>query len=213
MKTFGDVHVTLRTLSPTAFADRAEAAATNGWTLDRSKYDELRSVGGQSWFTFPLTNHPTLPPSLLFLSLKPDGTLAVSNVIPAAVGQLDYDEYNAILKSFCDDVLSKIQPPESIDFSLTGTTIDLSVRLPADVFERLQLFSDWANKSTGSSHPSDRDRWMDFIIAAANCPDALDSHTLERWLVEEGQWGAEEAEELAVEYEFGCQLLRRFLLR
>jgi hypothetical protein len=209
MKTFGKLHIKLNGLTPDEFGDRAEVVATDGWARDRSKDGELKRSGGDIWFTFTLAGHQTLPPAFLFLTQKSPGTLYVPNVISPAHNRLEYDEYNAILKSFCDSVLSRMQPPNSIEFDLRGTTVDLSTQLPGDVYKRLRAFSVAANKSTGSSHPYDRERWMDFLIEAVQTGAPLDPHTLARWLVEEGQWDAEQASRLAEEYEFGRELLER----
>jgi hypothetical protein len=209
MKTFGELQIKLNGLTPEEFGDRAEAAATKEWTRDRSKDAEMRRSGGGTWFTFTLTGHASLPPTLLFVTDKAPGILYVPNVISPARDRLSYDEYNGILTSFRDNVLGPVQSQTSIDSSLTGGTIDLSTQLPGDVYRRLHTFSLAANKSTGSSHPFDKDRWMDFLIEAVEAHAVLDPQTLERWLVEEEQWVPEQASRLAEEYEFGRDLLER----
>jgi len=209
MKSYGELQVKLNGLTPDQFGDRAGAAVANGWVRDRSKDEEMRRTGGDTWLTFTLAHHPVLPPAFLFLTEKAPGVLYVPNVISPARDQLGYDEYNAILTSFCDDVLARLQPPHSIEVDLAGTTIDLATQLPAEVYQRLRAFSIAANKSTGSSHPYDRERWLDFLIEAVERRAALDPHTLSRWLVDEGQWDAEKASRLAEEYEFGRELLER----
>lgn len=209
MKTYGELQVRLNRLTPDEFGDRAEAAATNGWARDHSKDEEMRGSGDGTWFTFTLAHHPVLPPAFLFLTQKSPGLLYVANIISPARDRLDYDEYNAFLKSFCEDVLSRVQPPNAIEFDLTGTTIDLATQLPPEVYQRLRTFSVAANKSTGSSHPYDRERWMDFLIEAVEAHAPLGPHALSRWLVEEGQWDPEQASRLAEEYEFGRELLER----
>jgi hypothetical protein len=210
MKTFGELTIIPKSVSSDAFADRAEAAATNGWARDRSKDAQMSRQGGGVWYTFTLTGHQTLPPAFLFITQKRlQNFLYVPNIISPVRDHLSYDEYNRLLRSFYDDVLQRMEPKGEIDFTLTGTNLDLSKDLPKDVYERLRVFSATANKTTGSSHPYDRERWLDFLIKAVDAGTELDTHTLQRWLVEEERWGPEEAARLAEEYEFGRELLER----
>ena len=74
--------------------------------------------------------------------------------------------------------------------------------------QRLRSFSGGANKSTGSSHPCDKQRWYDFVVSVHKNNDFLPASTLERWLIEEGGWGENQASELAIEYEQELGLLK-----
>jgi hypothetical protein len=105
--------------------------------------------------------------------------------------------------------LERMKAQHAIDFNLSGMDVDLSAQLPKDVYARLRHFSVAANKKTGSSHPLDQERWMDFLIASDKATVVLDSHTLARWLVEIEGWESEQASRLAEEYEFGRELLQR----
>lgn len=209
MKTFGDLLIELKGLTPEKFGEMAEGHAQSGWARDRSKDEEMTRTGGGVWFTFSLTGHKNLPSAFVFLTQKSPGTLYVPNVISPARDRLSYDEYNDILKSFCDGVLVPVQKHHPIDIKLSRAEIDLSAQLPKEVYQRLRQFSVAANKKTGSSHPFDQARWMDFLIATDEMQTSLDSQTLARWLVEAEGWGAEEASRLAEEYEFGRELLER----
>ncbi|HEX8524228.1 MAG TPA: hypothetical protein VF669_18380 [Tepidisphaeraceae bacterium] len=211
MKSYGDLYVELKGLSPEEFGDRAEAAATDGWKRDRSKDDEIGRIGvtNKPWFTFTLTGHHSLPPTFLFITEKMPNLLFVPNVISPARDRLEYDEYNSILRSFRDSVLSRIQPPDIIDVRLSNTSINLASQLPERVYKSLVTFSNAANKNTGSSHPLDRERWLDFLVEIVDSGVALSPETLTRWLVEEGKWNNDEASQLAEEYEFGRELLER----
>src|SRR5262245_23498178 len=115
MKNYGDLSVNLLNgLTPKDFGDRAEPVATNGWTADRSKDAENRRLAvGKHWLTFALSGHDTLPPAYLILTDKAPDVLYVPNVISPARDQLGFDEYNEILRSFVDDVLSRVEPPDS----------------------------------------------------------------------------------------------------
>ena len=210
MKTFGRLLIRLISLGVEEFGKRAEDGAGGGWRRDRSQDEEMGARGGNKpWFTFALTGHPSLPTSLLFTTERSGGVLHVPNIISPARSQLSHDEYNAILASFRDDVLAGLESSGAIDVELSGTDVDLSKLLPDAVFTRLKAFSNLANKNTGSGHPFDRERWLDFLIAANGAGVELDSHALGRWLVEEEGWAEEQASRLADQYEFGRELLGR----
>ena len=211
MKTYGELSIDLLGISPEKFGDLAEASATGGWARDRSKDEEMKRTGGSgAWFTFALSAHKTLPSAFLFITQKESSDrLYIPNIFSLARDRLTYDEYNQILKSFADSVLVPLRDRKVINFNLSGTDIDLSTLLPMEVFDRLRKFSALANKKTGSSHPLDHDRWMDFLIASDEAEVKLDPNTLARWLVEVEGWGREQASRLAEEYEFGRDLLQR----
>jgi hypothetical protein len=90
---------------------------------------------------------------------------------------------------------------------LTEPEADLELWLPAGAADKLRVFCKVANKRTGSSHPSDRDRWYDFIVAAHEAEAEFTASTLVQWLREEGGWDDELANKLACEYEFARGLL------
>lgn len=211
MKTYGELSIDLHGMSPEKFGDLAEASATGGWARDRSKDEEMkRTGGGGAWFTFTLSGHKTLPSVFLFVTQKRSAdTLYIPNILSPARDRLNYDEYNQILQSFAESVLVPLKARNVVDFNLSGMEIDLSAQLPKEVFDCLRRFSGLANKKTGSSHPLDQERWMDFLIASDEAGVKLDSHTLARWLVEAEGWEGEQASRLAEEYEFGRELLQR----
>lgn len=151
--------------------------------------------------------------------------LSVGNIIPLEKNELTVDEYNAILLKFYNDV---IKP-----YKESGT--DLSISQPSDdVFEptsviskealkKLEVFCSAANKSTGSSHPSDQERWFDFVCQTVDDGRMFDYSNLCNFLQDENYWGEkpdsfigvmgkfawdeEHASELALEYENLCEIL------
>ena len=83
-----------------------------------------------------------------------------------------------------------------------------------------------ANKSTGSSHPFDQERWFDFICQTVDDDRIFDYTTLANFLQDETYWGKkseefigvigefswdeEHAYELASEYERACEILQYY---
>ncbi len=153
------------------------------------------------------------------------GELRVGNVVPMEKNELSIEEYNAVILQFYDDV---IKP-----FKESGT--QLSISQPSDdifdptsvisetALKKLNLFCSAANKSTGSSHPYDQERWFDFICQTVDDGKLIDYSTLASFLQDEAYWGKkpddfigvmgnyawdeEHAYELASEYENLCEVL------
>lgn len=153
------------------------------------------------------------------------GELNVGNIVPMEKNQLSVDEYNVVLMKFYNDV---IKP-----FKESGT--ELSVSQPSDdifdpisvisetALKKLKKFCSAANKSTGSSHPCDQERWFDFICQTVDDGRMFDYSTLASFLHDEAYWGKksdnfidvmgsyawdeEHACELASEYESLCGVL------
>ena len=212
MKNYGKLTIELKNIPYDEFDSLAETSATGGWIRDHSKDEDMKRYGSsETWFMFTLSNHPTLPPASLFITQKHSSDkLYVPNILPIAPERLDYDEYTQIMQSFAESVLAPVKAQNKIVYNLSGTDIDLSEQLPAEVFEHLLQFSRAANKNTGSTHPLDQERWMGFLIACAQRHLELDSQMLARWFVEVEGWNMDQASHLAEEYEFGRELLQQY---
>jgi hypothetical protein len=71
----------------------------------------------------------------------------------------------------------------------------------------LRVFS--ANK-LGASHPSDRKRWIKFLVRAHIDKVKLDTEKLSRWFIEEEHWDERRARDLASEFGFARELLEAY---
>src|SRR5260370_40107650 len=91
--------------------------------------------------------------------------------------------------------------------SLSDGQVELEHWMSHDTAEMLRRFSAFANKGTGSAHPADRDRWNSFVVAAHRGGSRMGAEDLRRWLIEGDGWPPEVADQLAVEYEYGRELL------
>lgn len=153
------------------------------------------------------------------------GELKVGNIVPLEKNQLSVEEYNDVLLLFYNDVI--------VPFKESGT--ELMILQPSDdifdptslisqtALKKLENFCSAANKSTGSSHPYDRERWFDFICQTVDDGKMFDSSTLGSFLQDKSYWGEksdgfigvvgdyawdeEQAYELASEYENACDIL------
>ncbi len=147
------------------------------------------------------------------------GEISVGNIVPLNKNQLSIEEYNAVLMLFYNDVVIpfkndndylNISQPTDDKFDPLTIMSDISLK-------KLKAFCGGANKSTGSSHPCDRERWLNFIFQTVEEDRILDSDTLFRFLKDEEFWGTkpddfigvigdyawdeESAYELSMEYE------------
>ncbi len=138
---------------------------------------------------------------------KNGGSLSVTNVVPRQAGSLSRDQYNAILAEFHERFVVPAAKITGANIEITADEKGIDAWLSAEAAEKLRRFSTAANKITGSSHPSDKDRWFSFILAAHEGGSELDPTTLSRWLIETERWSESVAGELTVEYEFGRELL------
>ena len=113
------------------------------------------------------------------------GILKVGNIVPLQKNQLTIDEYNAVLDLFYEEIIKPntkelkgitIVGPESDEF-------DPLKYISKEALRKLELFCNGANKTTGSSHPSDEERWFDFICQTVDDNQTFDFDTIFRFLM------------------------------
>jgi hypothetical protein len=209
MEIFRDLYIHGSGEQVAAMIAEVERSPSGGWTRDSVAEARMRSIAtdGPATYCFSCTQEAGRPAAMVFLAEKEPGLYSVSNVVPQRQHQLSYREYNGILEEFCERLLRPPAERAGWRIELTATEADLRHWLSPGAAERLRRFSASANKSTGASHPSDRERWNDFVVAAHRDRGSLDSSTLRRWLIEVEGWPPEVADQLAIEYEYGRELL------
>lgn len=142
--------------------------------------------------------------AVLFLHRKED-MYSVTNIVPTKKSSLSYDEYNDFLNDFYSEFIVQFEKELTVVISDDEVTLEKFLR--ENTSKALRLFSKAANKSTGSSHPYDKERWHNFIITSFVNHDLIASDVLKRWLVEEENWSEDAAVDLVIEYEQGISLL------
>jgi hypothetical protein len=177
------------------------------WSRDVEAEAELDkwNAGGKT-FCFDRASGEGLPGATLFLAQK-DDALAVTNIVPAVSGQLNHDEYNAILQEFFGRFVAPAAAQTGLRAELTKPDADLEHWLTPDAAKKLRAFCAVANKRTGASHPADKRFWYDFVVAAHREGADFPASTLERWLHEVGGWDEEWANRIAIQYEQARGLL------
>jgi len=111
--------------------------------------------------------------------------------VPLIKDQLSIEEYNFVLDLFFDEVVSP-NIGKMIGLNVVGPESDVFDPLKyisVEALRKLELFCDLANKTTGSSHPNDEERWFDFICQTVDDNRTFDYDTLYRFLMDEDFWG------------------------
>ena len=210
MKQFKDLEITGPAEQLIAFVDEFSANLPTGWRRDRER-EAATQQEKDSWFVFIYESPAGEPPSNVFLS-HDNGRLHVPNITPLKSGQLSMDQYNRIFDKFTGILRNHLPPDSTLEINVTDDIAAITDWVSPDAAKLLEIFSNSANKSTGTSHPSDFKRWVDFLIKAhkEDSRDKLDGEFLAKWLEEELGWPSKQAEDLAIEYEYALRLLQAY---
>lgn len=181
------------------------------WRHAKDREDEASDIGLQANECLFFERHADddLPAVGLVFWREADG-YHVSNVIPIDSGRLSYAQYNAALQEFARRIVAPAATALGLDIELTADRESPEDWMSSVSVERLMRFSRGANKSTGSSHPYDRERWFAFICGVHREDRDIDTDKLARWLREVERWHEEGANDLAIEYEFARELLKQY---
>jgi hypothetical protein len=209
LETFRALEINGSTDAIAQLGTELEGALPSSWSRDRAQEKDMRDSGtGPEYLVFIRSKDSDHPAASL--SLVIDGqTAIVGNIVPRQNGQLSMGQYNYILDEFLTSGVRPIERALNLKVSTTSASRPLTDWLSETAAEKLKVFSDVANKSSGSSHPADYRRWLDFIVQAHKDRCALDGALLRRWLCEAGHWPHEQAEQLAYEYTLGRDVLHR----
>lgn len=157
--------------------------------------------------------------AVVFISLSDhalqSGKTCVGNITPVNGRELSIDEYNSVLKKFDEDIIDLCRKNECrVRISdLTSDEFDPLTQISEDALRKLEAFCNLANKQTGSAHPSDQKRWLEFICQTVEDHRLFDYNDLIGFLQDKsywktfGPWDKEMAEKLAEEYSFACRVL------
>lgn len=124
-------------------------------------------------------------------NIKEKGLIKVTNIIPIAQDKSDLtiEEYNKILDLLYKDIVCRYIDPElSIELSKSDVFDPLTV-FSKETLNKLKQFCSAANKSTGATHPLDRERWLDFVFTSYSKEETMDTETFANFLSDEEYWG------------------------
>lgn len=186
---------------------------TAGWFRDAAREEELNGGLANKFYCFacqPSADRHAATLLLTHAERRTTSWLYVSNIVPQQVQQLTFDQYNHILHDFSARFAKPAADSLGIRVELSSPEQSIEDWLSPESAKLLRTFSSLGNKSTGSSHPMDRDRWYDFLIALHRAGENPNVGLLQRWLREEEHWPDDIAFDLVSEYEFARGLLQRY---
>jgi hypothetical protein len=192
-----------------SFADEVEKLCPPNWTRNKSEEARISKEAFSPMYCFDYKNDSN-PAHLWMAYDKKNEKLWVANIVPRHNLHTEderYDYYNGTLLKFWA-FAQKVADAKGLKSNLSDEDVTTDNLLPPDVAKKFRAFSGLANRSTGSSHPNDQERWFDFIVSVHRSQSDLDANTLERLLHEEEHWPESAALKLALEYEFARALLR-----
>lgn len=206
MKTFKDLFIRTGDSGILEYIERVTRALEEPWERAYENEENSKYLG-EIAFSFTRKADSTLPAAGLSIFQKDSATWYVPNVVPVESGKLSYDEYNSIISEFYDKFLEPVSEACNIGVEITSGNLRDEDIVGENAAKLLSRFSKLANKSSGSSHPMDRERWFAFVVEASKLQFDIDTGNLKRLLVQQG-WSEESALDLVIEFEFGVDLIR-----
>jgi hypothetical protein len=205
LKEFKNLTITGDPAACATFVDQISGQLTEGWRRAKGLEESIPESGNLACFACEAA--PGRAAAALWIASRTGGGLYVSNIVPMGQQQLRYDEYNVVLDEFVNRFARAVADRLGLTLVVTDGVLRIESKLSPAAFDALKSFSIGANKSTGSSHPMDADRWFAFVVLAHKDRSPLASDDLGRWLRSEG-WDDDQAFGLIVEYEQFRNLLR-----
>ena len=181
------------------------------WRHASNREESALQIGVQDdeYLLFERQADDSLPAVGLIFWREIDG-YRVTNIVPIEADQLSHAQYNAALQDFAEKIVKPTTKALALDIEMSADVQSPEDWMSPTSAELLKRFSRNANKSTGSSHPFDRERWHEFIIGLHAERREIDTEKLGRWLQDVERWSDEAAIDLIIEYEFGRDLLKQY---
>lgn len=205
MKTFKDVYIKVDNESIANFINSVTDALEMPWQRAYENEESSKFLGEVA-YCFKRDRDSKYPAAGLSIFNKNGNTWYVPNVVPLESGQLSYDEYNEIITDFFNKFLAPVAKVQQVDVEISSGELQEEDIVGLEAAILLKTFSSCANKSTGSSHPRDRERWLAFIVEVSKSNISVDTGDLRRLLEQQG-WSEDFATDLIIEFEFGRDLI------
>ncbi len=141
--------------------------------------------------------------------------LRVSNIIPKTISFLEMEQYNSVLRHFYEDVIQHTIPEQYV--VITKEENSMQDLISASAYRALVKWEDLCNKNSPTTHPNDRERWMDFICELYINDDHLSLSDFRNWLIEDKGWYYDPNDDsdkvllnLELDLEFGLDLIAHY---
>jgi hypothetical protein len=200
-----DLHLVGPVSAGGALRDAAARREAAPWRHAVEREAEVRLGSKDDAIAWERTDNGGLPSAGLLLWAGDRGYRVV-NIVPLETSELTIQQYNAILAEFVALIAAPAAAEAGFDVEMSGGRQTLEDWVSPRAAHALRTFALTANRATGSSHPVDRRRWIQFLLAD-RARDLMGAERLERWLVEVADFGEEVAGRLVSQYEFARDLL------
>ena len=208
MRRFQDLSINLPSTDLEKFTNELSKVLPQEWVRNTEREEEIKSHTKHKMFCF-MRNKTDGLDSNLWLAEKNSYSLYVSNIVPTEKSQLKIHEYNKVLNEFMSIELARALESLGATYELTTEEYSLDDITSKEVARALRVFSSSANKSTGSSHPCDKERWFEFVVLAYKSDKKLAVDEVGKFLVDDG-WSDSIASDLSCEYEYSLSLLEYY---
>lgn len=190
-----------------SFHDNISQYIPNDW-----KYTLMYPNTGNEFMDFEYIGNNNIHAAVgLFFDNK-DHKYYVANIIPIDKDELSKEEYNSFLLFFYESIIRKIAIPGLRIQNPTSDIFEKSNYLSKTSQKMLSTFS--LNKSTGSNHPLDRERWYEFIINVFESNEYQNiNEGILTMILDEFGFKTKVIGDLVSEYEFGIGLLKKYRMR
>jgi hypothetical protein len=208
MKRFRELNISIAKESFEHFISELSKILPIEWSRDKEREGEVPSFSGSNMYCFNRDRKDGLD-SKLWIAERDEGTLYISNIVPSEISQLKTDDYNKVLLEFHDHGIKELIENLGGSVELTSDIYSLEDLIGNDGARYLRKFSSAANKSTGSTHPRDRERWFEFITLIHKSEKNISPEEMQKFLIEDG-WTEDFSFELACEFEYSLDLLEYY---
>jgi hypothetical protein len=211
MRDYGELSITGDPEALAATLRRIEESLTDSWKRDTETEGRMvqRVVRPGVRYCFSCAGSEERRAADLWLVEESPRELKVSNIVPAEIGNLSHDEYNALLNEFCDRFVLPSAKATGAVVTLSGQEISIEQWLSKATCRKLRIFST-ANRHVWASKIRDDTSWIDFVASAHREGSTLSSSILARWLHEDGGLPEDVAYDLATEYQRARWLLATY---
>ena len=206
-----ELHINIQDYSIDEFAELVTKHCGEKWNRALEQEKNIRSIAirGETALCFERCGVDEIKNADLIIHERKPEPLYVSNIVPSESTRLSCYEYNQILNNFVELVLEPAIEQTNISYELSADKKFIKDVVGEAAEKDLEAFSASANKSTGSSHPLDQQRWFQFLVTVNRSNGQLSTELLGGTLIEEG-WSEDVANGLAIEFEFSQALLDFF---
>lgn len=205
VKIYQDLFINLHGYQVETLIETITSRCGEQWVRAYERENDVKALG-ENFYFFERSENENIKNAALALCYKSNDIWYVPNIIPLQLDHLSQDEYNRILNNFVEELLFPAIKDTPVSIKIIKDEIYLREVAGNEIHNLLTRFSAVANKSTGSSYPSDQKRWFAFICAVNNAGKEIRPDLLVHTLMEQG-WAEDSSNDLAEEFEFAQELL------